>query len=138
MFSNALGHLDRGRFCWGWCRDCSEPFGAAEIGKGHVGFFLRHDMGIGPEGQFRVGVAQLLSNPAQTLACSQGTRRVGVPRTVQAQWTHTLCLCPPTHPMPRPLSRFLASIGFPVSEQKTQGGISFQPLAIARFRRSER
>ncbi len=48
-FPNALGHSGRGRFVGGSAeiaRSRIEPLGAAEIGKGHVGFLLRHYMAL--------------------------------------------------------------------------------------------
>jgi hypothetical protein len=54
------------------------PFGAAEVREGEVGFFLGHQVGVGSERELWVLMPELIGNPSEALAGSEGGARVGV------------------------------------------------------------
>ena len=54
------------------------PFGAAEVREGEVGFFLGHEVGVGSECELGLLVPELIGDPSEALAGSEGGARVGV------------------------------------------------------------
>jgi len=61
------------------------PSGAAEIEESEIRLLLAHGMGVDPEGEGGVRMAELACDPPDALARGEGEAREGVPRVVQAE-----------------------------------------------------
>ena len=79
------------------------PFGCAEVGEGEVHLLVRDRVRVGPQGQHRGGVPELVGDPTHALARGQGEPGPGVPGAVELQGPHTHLLDPTAQPEPSPL-----------------------------------